>query len=331
MPVEAVKVEEVEIAPAALLLGSTEPRRRSVVAAAIDGYVIGYPASEGKWVKEGEVLALLRDDVLRWELKEAEAHLEETRELHRRARLDLERIQKLVEKDAKTQKELDWAVAEERTQSLKIPQIEARLEILKSDLAKKKVVAPFDGQVVREATQIGEYLPRGGAVAHLVDLSSVFVRVNVPERYLRFAVEGQKVKVLVPATKTAQFEGLVASIAGEGDAGARTFPVRVEVQNSGELKAGMSARVELRTGEPQKALVIPKDALLQQGDQEFVLVVKNGAAERRLVKTGEASGDRIAVTSGLEAGEQVIVKGNERIQPGMPVRLVSGASGEPKQ
>jgi hypothetical protein len=87
----------------------------------------------------------------------------------------------------------------------------------------------------------------------------------------------------------------------------------------------MSAQVEVPAGEPIKALVVSKDAILLQGTQSFVFVVgKDNRADRRRVTTGPSSGSTFAVLSGIAPGEMVVVKGNERIQPGAPVRIVPG-------
>lgn len=328
-PVEVDAVVRRPIVPVAPLLGAVEPRRRSVVAASIEGYVVGYPIDEGRWVKKEEVLARLRDSVLRLQLDEARAALEEIREKHRQAKLDLERARQLVEKDAVTEKAFDAAVTAEKTLSFQIPQAQARIDILEADIDKKTVTAPFDGQVVHEHTEVGQWVPRGGPVATLVDLSSVYVRVNVPERYVRFVEVGREVDVRFPAVRDEAFKGRVVSVSGEGDPAARTFPVRVEVPNEESLlRAGMSARVETPAGVARDVLVIPKDAVLMQGESTYVFVVAEGRALRRPVRLGAASGQTVEVTSGLEAGEKVVVRGNERLQPGNAVRVVGNATEE---
>jgi membrane fusion protein (multidrug efflux system) len=323
-PVEAQVVEQREFTPSVVVLGTVEPRRRSVVAASIEGYVIDYPVVEGQRVREGDVLARLRDTILRLRIGEAEAALEEIVERHKNAQRDLERALKLVETDAVTQKAVDDRATAEKTLALQIPQAQARVEILKADVAKKIVKAPYAGQIVREHTQVGEWLTRGGAVISLVDVSSVFVRANVPERTVGFASEKSEVRAWVGSVKQKPYRGTVVSISNDGDAASRTFPVRVEFKNDGSLRAGMSARLELPAGDKQLALVVSKDAVLIQGRQSFVYVIGDGdLAERREVTTGASTGSKFAVLSGLTAGERVVIKGNERLRPGAPVRVVT--------
>jgi len=333
-PVEIEVTTKREIIPTASLLGSAEAARRSVVAAAIEGYVVAYPTDEGDDVREGDELAALRDEVLRLRLREAKGALKELHELHRKARLDLDRARKLQEREAVPQKTLDEAVSAERALSLRIPQAEVRVAILETDIAKKIVRAPFAGQVVREHTEEGEWLALGAPVATIVDLTKVYVRVGVPERQIRFVQVDQEVDVLFrAASETGQpISGRVASVSGDGDGETRTFPVRVEIDNvDGMLRAGMSARVELPAGPRRHALAVHKDAVLMQGGASSVYVVdQKGLAASRVVQLGVASRDRFEVTGGLEAGDRVIVRGNERVRPGMPVRAVGavGAAAE---
>ena len=322
-PVEVQTVESHEFTPTIAILGSAEPRRRSTVAASIEGYVVDFLALEGARVKTGAILARLRDTILELQLHEARAALDEVVERHKNAKRDLERAQKLVETDAITQKTLDERSTLERTLALRIPQARARVKILQANLDKKVVKAPYAGQVVREHTQIGEWVGRGGAVASLVDISSVYMRVNVPERFIRYLDDESVVQVWANAARTEPYKGKVVSIADEGDPKTRTFPVRVEIVNDGLLRASMSASVELPAGEKQTSVLVSKDAILVQGRLSYVYVVgENSISEQRYITTGASTGSSFAVVDGLQVGERVIVKGNERIRPGTPVRVV---------
>ena len=326
-PVEVEAASEIRLVPTKPVLGTTEPKRRSVLAAAIEGYVIDYPIEEGVWVKQGDVITRLRETILRLRQKEAEAAVREIEELHEQAKLDLARARQLIDRDAVTQKELDAAQTGESTLALRLPQAEARLAVIQADIEKKTVTAPYDGQIVKEHAQVGEWVSRGGAVATLVDLSSVYVRINVPERQVRFVSTGQQVRVQVQAADEERFKGKVVSVLGEGDAEARTFGVRVEIANDGRLKAGMSATVDVPAGVPRRALAIAKDAINLRGRQSFVFVVgKDSQVEERRVELGAASGSLYEVLSGLEPGDRVVIRGNELLRPGRKVRLVSSGA-----
>ena len=323
MPVGIEVLGVRQFTPTATVLGTTEPKRRSLVAAAIEGYVVEFPIDEGQRVKTGDVLARLRDNIAQLRLEESRAALKEVREQHRNAERDLQRARELKKTASVTEKDFDVRATQERTLALRIPQSEAQVAILEADLAKKTVTAPFSGQIVREHTEVGEWLPRGGPVGTLVDISSVYVRLNVPERYVRYLEEGDELSVRVQAAGDDPFPGRVASISVDGDPDSRTFPARIEVANDGRLRSGMSARVDIPADVPQESLVVSKDAILLQGTESYVFIVGEGErAERRRVRTGASSGSSFAVLEGLTAGDRAIVRGNERIQPGAPLRII---------
>jgi RND family efflux transporter MFP subunit len=135
----------------------------------------------------------------------------------------------------------------------------------------------------------------------------------------------------VEAARPEPYEGKVVSISGEGDSSARTFPVRVEIPNDGALRAGMTASSKFALGTPRKALLVSKDALILEGGRSFVFVVTDGAAQKKPVETGAEQDGKVEVLRGLAAGEKVVVRGNERLQPGAPVRLVGPPPAEAKR
>jgi membrane fusion protein (multidrug efflux system) len=319
--VEVETVGKAEVAPTAELLGTVEAYRVSLVAAWIDGYVIECAVREGDFVKKGDVLVRLSDEILRLELDVAQSSLAEMRELLEKGTLDLKRARELLREDAVSQEDLDEAVTQESILRLRVVQQEGRIRVLQRKILRKTVLAPFAGQIVREHTQLGEWVRLGAPVVRLVDLTRVYVRVNVPERQLRFLATGREATVRVPAAAAAPYRGRLLAVGGEGDYGARTFPVRIELQNDGRLRAGMSARAELPIADSRSALLLSKDAVLLKERQSYVFVVEDGAAVVRAIETGIASGGRLEVLSGLDVGVPVVVKGNERLASGARVRI----------
>jgi RND family efflux transporter MFP subunit len=119
-----------------------------------------------------------------------------------------------------------------------------------------------------------------------------------------------------------EFEGLIWKVVPDVDISSRSLPVKVLLPNPDlALTPGMSARI-LFIRALDDALLIPKDAVLEDGDERYVLVVEKGSAERRPVEVGAAIGDRWHVRSGLEGNESVIVAGNEDLEAGSPVQVV---------
>jgi RND family efflux transporter MFP subunit len=205
----------------------------------------------------------------------------------------------------------------------------AEVERLTEQFERHTMRAPFDGFVTAEHTEVGQWVMQGDPVAEIVELKQVEVAVAVLEDYiaqLDMTVVG---RVEVPALPGQTFQGQVAVINPLADARARTFPVKVRIENQfvGNqplLKAGMFARVTLPVGKPVNRTLVPKDAVVL-GGQSPMLFIAAGPAEKAAVKPvpvklGSATGSWIAVSGDVQPGDSIIVEGNERVRPGMEVR-----------
>jgi RND family efflux transporter MFP subunit len=216
----------------------------------------------------------------------------------------------------------------------KVESQRAVAERLEDQKKKHTIVSPFDGYVSAEHTEVGQWVNRGDLVAEVVHLDQVDVRAFVLEQHVPYIRPGLPVRVEVPALPSEVFTGQVALVVPQADERSRTFPVKIRVDNkiSEEegplLKAGLLARVTLPTGAKEIATLVPKDALVLGGPQPMVYVVdlgKNGAKQGKVrpvpVQLGVADGALIQVKGELKNGQQVVVRGNERLRPGQDVLI----------
>ncbi len=208
---------------------------------------------------------------------------------------------------------------------------QAAVDRLDEDLKRHTILAPFAGYVVREHTEVGQWLGKGSPVVEIAALDEADILVPVLEDYVGGVRLGAKAAVTVGALPGVAFDGRVAHIVPSGDARARTFPVKVRVANAPEggsvrLKAGMFARVVLAVGEPADTLLVPKDALVLGGPSPMVYVVGEADSTVRPVpvEAGLAEDGWIAVTGPVAEGQKVVVRGNERLRPGQQVTVVEG-------
>ena len=223
----------------------------------------------------------------------------------------------------------------------RIAQAEARVEMqtamvrqLSDQIQRHTIVAPFDGYVVAENSEVGQWASQGDPIAEIVQLSEVDVRANVPEEQVSQLRQGQTVTVNVPGAPRQLWEGTVHRIVPQGDERSRTFPVDIRITNQLEndlpvLKAGFLATLQLPTGATQRATVIPKDALVLGGSQPLVYVVDLSAENSQAgvvrpveVTLGMSDGTAIEVNGMLAPDQLVVVEGNERLKPGEKVRIL---------
>ncbi len=278
-------------------------------------------------------------------LEEAEAELEQARREKRR-QLDLSKrgVTSLQSReDADTafnvaQKRLTRARKRHELAALgpraeRIAQGQAEYQAAKAEVARmqydinrSQVRAPFDGFVVTKDTEIGQWLDVGDPVMTLIELDPARVSVALPERFIAQVRLGMAASVQLDAFPGRQWQGMITQVIPQATE-SRTFPVVVDVPNpEAQIKSGSFARVVLTIGELQAALLVPKDAIVTQGPRQIVYAIRDGKAAPVPVQRSTFYQGFAVVAGALKAGEQVVVRGNERLRPGQPVRVAKTAS-----
>ena len=207
---------------------------------------------------------------------------------------------------------------------------------VESDLGKSVIRAPFAGHVVQRDVEVGEWVSEGDTVVELVELTTVLVRVNVPESVLPFIQVGDPARVTVDALSDRQtgsggsFQGRIKHIVRQADPNAHTFPVEIEVDNPDQaLAGGMFARSTMPCGPAGQTVAVPQDAIVMRDGVTYVAIVLpahqgGSAAVLSPVSVGMDIDDWVTITSGnLPPGTPVITRGTERILPfPTPIEIV---------
>jgi RND family efflux transporter MFP subunit len=171
--------------------------------------------------------------------------------------------------------------------------------------------------ITQRYTEVGQWIERGEKLADLIDLRIVFVRIPIHEKDIGRVRVGDAATVSLDAFPGHTFEGRVKHVIPQADAASRTFPVKIEVTNTPDsaFKAGMSARVQLRSGVARSTVLVPKDAVVRAAGKPAVFVVRNDKASLVSIKTGRSYNGSVEVLEGmLKPGEQVVVTGNETLR-----------------
>ncbi len=200
------------------------------------------------------------------------------------------------------------------------------------DLKHSNITAPFDGVVISRQAQPGQYMALGGSLATLLDVTNLEIEADVPSNMARGLKIGDKlVAVLeggVEQTVTVRTTIPVQNVS------TRTRPVRFTVKldnlQSGHIAIGSSVTLQIPVSAPRTVVSVPKDALLQGNGGWIVYVVQDKKALPRPVQLGQAVQDRIEIKKGVTAGEQVVIRGNERLRPGQSV-LPQQVNAKPSQ
>jgi RND family efflux transporter MFP subunit len=304
------------------LPGTVEAETTTTVASTIEGLVVEYPAREGMRVREGDVLARLRTVSKELELEAQRAALREAEARLKLADTNLRRAQELYEAGVIARQQFDDAQSEFHAWQGRTDNLKATIARLEDELERMTIRAPLAGVIVRERTEIGQWLGPGSPVVDLLALDAVEIRVDVPERYYPMLRVGSRAEVSFESLPGTSLTGRVIAVIPAADPQARTFPVKVRVSNrGGRIGAGMLAQVSFPMGEITAATIVPKDAIVRQGPLTVVYRVNgDNTVEPVPVETGAAAGVWIAVNGAIRAGDKVVTRGNERLQPGQPVQ-----------
>lgn len=310
------------------LVGRTKAWVESRVVAEVSGRVAAIEVGEGVPVAEGTPLVRIEDQRIALELKSKEA---ETRQAELQASLaqtQLERSRELFGRKLISQTAADSASAWAAIQEARFHQLDAERQKLALDLEHCVLKAPFYGYTGKRLVDVGEWVNAGTPVFEMVDLSKIRITVDLPERYFGHLAIGSSVGIALASDSSVVLQGTVSGIAAAAVEETHTFPVTVTVANkSGRLGSGMLVRATLSLTDRFSSLAVSKDAIIRQGIQTVVYTVVDGKATPIPVMTSSTDGKMIAVSgAGLEQGMPVVVRGNERIFPGSPVRIADGGA-----
>lgn len=312
----AVEVEEARPAPFTdfvRIVGSVAASRDVTVSAEEGGVVRQLFVEKGAAVRAGQPIARVDDGVLRAQLDQAAATA-------RLAAETWERQQRLWEVE-KVGSEMAYLQA--RYNALTA---EAGARVLRERLARTVVRAPIGGVLDDRFVEVGSMVAPGAPVARVVDASTVKVTGGVPERYAADVARGAEMRVGFDGLGV-EHVGRVSFVGATLNESNRTFPIEVRVPNPDRaLRPGMAANLAVARGTGGEALLVPRSAVLRResGYVVYVAVDRDGqtVAEARDVTPGASQGSRLVIDGGLEAGERVVVVGQQQVSNGDRLRIV---------
>lgn len=314
---EAVAVEVARVGNRTMVASYTgtaalTPRAEAEVAAKASGIALRVLAQEGQTVRAGQPLVQLDRDRARLQVAQAQSQVGKLEANYRRA--SQLAAQKMVSANDVDQLRYDLANAR------------SALNMARLELQYGTVTAPISGQVVFVAVKPGNFVQINSTVMKLMDNSRLEATLNVPERDIALLRKGQKVLMDVDAVPGERFEGVIDRIAPMVDAGSGTFRVFCAFNGNGVLQPGMFGRMAITYDERADVPSIPRVALLDDGSDPAVYVVRAGKAMRVPVKLGYADGEFVEVREGLKLGEQVVTAGKTALREGSSVQVIDPAT-----
>jgi RND family efflux transporter MFP subunit len=287
----------------------------------------------GSRVMAGDVLLTLDAELAQLELDGASARVEQAQQALSDANRRLLEVRKLAPQQSIAESLVLDIQAEVAEDEALLREVQAQAALHRATLARHTVRAPFAGVVAAKLTESGEWVTPGQAVFSLISTSELRLDFQVAEDFLPLVGPDTGVDYTVGPDSDVRYEGRFATAVPVADRDDRTFLLRVTPQASNPgLIPGRSVSATLKIPTGRVGLVVPRDALLRYPDGRAVVwsIDAQGetlTAREVIVKTGLQFDGQVEVREGLNAGDRVVVQGNEALRPGQRVALrkVAGA------
>jgi membrane fusion protein, multidrug efflux system len=309
VPVEAAKVMSAPLSEQVTAVGTIMSNEAVIISSEIPGRLQEIHFQEGQPIEKSAPLFTLDDSVYRAQLADAEAKLKLAQQTHKRRTTLLSS---------------QYATAQSADESASAVAVStAAVELARVQLEKAHIVAPFSGIVGLRRVSVGEYITAGQALVNLEAIDPVKADLRVPEKFLPAIQVGQTIRIKVDAFPEDSFEGKVYAIDPRLDVAGRSLLVRAVVPNGDQrLRPGLFARVTVLLQLKEDVLSVPEQAIMPQGDSQFVFKIVDGKAHLTKVVTGTRRDGRVEIIEGLTAGDQVVTAGQLKIRNGSAVSVV---------
>jgi membrane fusion protein (multidrug efflux system) len=283
------------------VIGSVEANEEVILKSEVSGKITGIYFAEGTQVEKGTLLIKVYDDDLQAQLLKANANLKLTEDVEARQR-------QLLEKEAISRQEYDVAYAN-------LQSAQADIALLKSQISKTEIVAPFDGKIGFRRISPGEYITPGTDIASLVSDNPVKIQFAVPEKYVGTIGKNSVIKYTIEGMlkeRTATVYAVESTI----DAATRTLQMKALTPNNDKiLTPGAFVRINVLMDTKKDVLMAPSDAVLSESVGQKIFIYHGGAVEPLIVQTGTRTNDKVEILTGLSAGDTLITSGLMQITP----------------
>ena len=287
--------------------------------------------AEGDRVGRGAVLVQIRAAEYQDKVQQASSQAAAAEAVFQKAKLDFDRATHLYDTQSLTKPDFDSARAQYDASQEQLKSARALTSEAEIALRDTSLIAPFDGDIVKKAVEMGAFVGPGVSAFALAKTDTVKIIVGVPDTVVRSVRLGQPVDVAIDAFPTRTFHARISRMSSAADTITRNFEVEVAIPNHDHLlKVGMIGSLQFANADGANrtsALLLPLSAVVQAKDGKYgVFVVSNSSAGEvaRLhsVDIGAVNGSEITVVSGLQTGERIITTGANLLKDGQPVEVL---------
>jgi membrane fusion protein (multidrug efflux system) len=308
VPVNLMIVKDTTVDNTIDITGTIDANEQVNLVSETAGNITGIYFNEGSYVKKGQLLVKVYNQDLVAALKQNDYQVALAKQNEYRNKI-------LLEKEAISQQEYDTSLTSLNT-------LKAQSDMLRAQIAKTEIRAPFSGTIGLRNISPGGYLSPSTSIATLVNIDPAKVTFSVPERYLSMISPGTKISFTVESSRKT-FAATVYAIEPAIDLSSRTITVRARAANPDNLlKAGAFAKINLKLDQIPKTIMVPTQCVIPDLKDNKVFVYHDSVARSLPVKTGLRTDTRIEITDGLKAGDSLIVSGLIQIRDKVPLKIL---------
>jgi membrane fusion protein, multidrug efflux system len=287
--------------------GTLLPYETTEIRPEISGRIVELNIPEGRVVQKGTLLVKLFDGDLQAQLKKLEVQLSI-------AEKTLERQKALLEISGISQQEYDLS-------QLEANNLSADIELVKVNIGKTRIVAPYTGKIGLKNISLGAYVTPTNILTSISQVNDLKLEFTVPEKYSENMNKGRQVEFSVSGSDK-KFNAAIMATESTIESNTRSLRVRAVVKgNNKELVAGAFANVALKFGQQDESIVIPTQAVIPQARDKKVIVFRGGAPQFTTVSTGVRDSTYVQIMDGLKAGDTVLTTALLAIRPESKVTL----------
>ncbi len=314
VPVRVLIVKDTALANNIDVTGTLDPNEQVNLISQTAGNITGIYFQEGSRVSKGQVLVKVYNQDLVASLQQNQYQVTLAKENEYRNRI-------LLQKEAVSKQEYDTSLSSYNS-------LRAQSDVIKAQIARTVVKAPFSGTIGLRNVSPGGYLSPATSIATLVNTNPMKVTFSAPERYGPLIKRGSHISFTTTSSgKT--YMATVYAIEPNIDLNTRTITIRAKSPNPGnELTAGGFAKIKFTLDQIPKTIMVPTECVIPDIKSSKVFVVKNGVAAEREVKTDLRTDTKIQITEGLQPGDSLIVSGIIQLRAKAPLKILNNKNNQ---
>jgi RND family efflux transporter MFP subunit len=320
--VEAEKIVPRDILEFIDSSGVAKAWQEAEISPEVSGKVKSILAEVGDYLKSGDPIFKLNDELLRLQVEKARSLVTQLEGNHLTSKRDLSRKEMLYQDGVISELDLDLAKAKEKADRGLLEGAKTSLKITQRDLRETTIRSPISGSLAERLIDIGTTVLPQMKVASVVDTSKIRIRIGVSEKEIHKIKKGQQVEVYVDAFPNEEYQGTVFSVGMKANESTLTFPVEVEIVNNREpILPGMVAHLKIQMGNHSQVIVIPQEFIIIEEGKSFVFVARDGVAHKAKITIDTTIDSQVIVKDGLSPGDFLITVGSRTISEGMKVTI----------